>query len=202
MSTSLNAGSNNCSSRQTGATVTANRGHGQGISAQVRSAHRIPTSTARRVNQRALLRSEPKVGRRQVETRAGLLDQWSRKDSSGERPYGLKILHESRNTPGKIRVDIVFVHGPDGHRINSWTSQDKVDCWPDRFIAEDIPQARVMTFGYINDDFLTCQPKHVSRRNFDGHARNLLADLTSLRKRTQSVREKADGSLDNADMKI
>ena len=188
MSTSLSATKKICNNRQT-PTVTAepHRAHGQGISAQVKSAQQIPIRPARQTSQRALVRPDPKASRRQVEARAGFLDQWFRQDPSGEHAYGLKILHDSRNTPGKIPVDIVFVHGPNGHRIKSWTDGESPDFWADRFLAEDIPQARVMTFGYVNDDFLRCQPKHVSRRNFDGHARDLLTDLTSLRKRTHSV---------------
>ncbi|KAG8530141.1 uncharacterized protein KY384_005624 [Bacidia gigantensis] len=78
------------------------------------------------------------------------------------------------------KVNIIFVHGLRGHPLETWTSslpstikskfsylqnirlfrsisslfsngQEKRVFWPRDFLAEDIPQARVWTFGYNAD---------------------------------------------------
>ncbi|ORY59728.1 uncharacterized protein BCR38DRAFT_326985, partial [Pseudomassariella vexata] len=45
-------------------------------------------------------------------------------------------------------VDIVFVHGLNGHRIYNWTKQGV--CWPRDLLAQDVPNARIITWGYAS----------------------------------------------------
>jgi len=50
-------------------------------------------------------------------------------------------------------VDIVFVHGINGDRINSWTWENPYDSdekimWPRHFLPEKLPNARIVSFGY------------------------------------------------------
>lgn len=43
-------------------------------------------------------------------------------------------------------LDIVFIHGLNGHRARSWTNNNS-DLWP-LWLREDLPGARVWTYGY------------------------------------------------------
>lgn len=60
---------------------------------------------------------------------------------------------------GQEGVDIVFVHDLHGHRVASWSKEGC--CWP-RLLANDIPHARVISWGYL--DTL-------------GHGNNMFTDL-------------------------
>ncbi|OQE35114.1 hypothetical protein PENCOP_c014G06499, partial [Penicillium coprophilum] len=68
----------------------------------------------------------------------------SQTDSSRRGQYGLEVLSEGK---GPVTVDIVAVHGLGGHRIRTWTH--KSQCyWLGDLLPVDIPDARIMTFGY------------------------------------------------------
>lgn len=95
--------------------------------------------------------------------------------------FGLQVL-----IPGiDPVVDIVVLHGLDGHPTRSFTaSMDGVDvCWlthPD-LLPASLPRARVLTFGY---DVKT-KAKAVSMANLEDHADHLLQSLERLRLETQ-----------------
>ncbi|MCJ1426602.1 hypothetical protein MMC29_004505 [Sticta canariensis] len=57
-------------------------------------------------------------------------------------PYGLKVLAEGTDAI----LDIVAVHGLNGHREKSWTVNDVN--WLRNFLPSDIPNARILTWGY------------------------------------------------------
>ncbi|KAH8588254.1 hypothetical protein B0O99DRAFT_693645 [Bisporella sp. PMI_857] len=59
-------------------------------------------------------------------------------DSVGDEP-GRALLHT---------LDIVVVHGLNGDPLFSWTHPVTKAFWPQDFLPLDIPEARVMTFGY------------------------------------------------------
>jgi hypothetical protein len=46
---------------------------------------------------------------------------------------------------------IVIIHGLNGDATESWTYPDPKAFWPKDFLPCDIPEARVMTFGYNAD---------------------------------------------------
>ncbi|KAK8055709.1 hypothetical protein PG993_000936 [Apiospora rasikravindrae] len=48
--------------------------------------------------------------------------------------------------PGEEGIDIIFVHGLNGHRVGSWT-KDSV-CWPRDLLGTDVQHARIITWGY------------------------------------------------------
>ena len=67
------------------------------------------------------------------------------------------------------RVDIVAVHGFNGHPQNSWTSRATRLNWLNTLLPPDIPCARIMTYGYDSGQGL---------RNI---AMNLITDLSATR---------------------
>ena len=78
---------------------------------------------------------------------------------------------------------IVAVHGLDGHREFTWTAENGV-LWLKTLLPEDIPKARVYTYGYNSR---THSRDEMSRETFYGHAQNLLNALTLERRTTKVV---------------
>jgi hypothetical protein len=79
-------------------------------------------------------------------------------------------------------ISIVFVHGLNGHRENTWRYEGAAASWPEALLSQDITNARIMTFGYdatvVNwDEFLG----KVSSNRIKQHAQNLLETLASYR---------------------
>jgi hypothetical protein len=89
-------------------------------------------------------------------------------------PSGILTLHN----PPDAYVDLVFVHGLSGDRERTWASPVKTKCWPRDLLPEQIPQARVLTFGY--DAYVT-RLGRVSRNRIRDHARDLITSLASVR---------------------
>ena len=61
-----------------------------------------------------------------------------------EERYG---LFELSNPEGKKTVDVVAVHGLQGDAFKTW-EHDNGSIWIRDFLPNDIPFARIMTFGY------------------------------------------------------
>jgi protein SERAC1 len=77
----------------------------------------------------------------------------------------------------------VFVHGLGGDRMKTWTD-DQV-FWPKDLLPVDIPEARILTFGYdANIVHFWGMP---SQNRIDNHADELVASLVGLRDRTKTV---------------
>ncbi|KAF8533841.1 hypothetical protein BDD12DRAFT_897587 [Trichophaea hybrida] len=64
-------------------------------------------------------------------------------ESSTQFAVGLKLLAEPENPI----VDIVFVHGLNGHWKRTWTARNQA-FWPADFLPEMVPQARIFSYGY------------------------------------------------------
>ncbi|KAK2601581.1 hypothetical protein QQS21_004899 [Conoideocrella luteorostrata] len=91
---------------------------------------------------------------------------------------------------GKTEVDIVFVHGLGGDRIDTWTWRDKdlddTTFWPgDReLLPTDCPTARILSFGYNADiaKFYPESSKTISPTlTIDDYSTALLESLRQLR---------------------
>lgn len=89
---------------------------------------------------------------------------------------GISVLHTPAQ--GRHEVDILFVHGLRGHRLNTWSKGSC--CWPRDILPEDMPQARVMTFGY--DTSAVHLAAATSQNSIFGHVENLLVDLKNERR--------------------
>ncbi|KAK4233761.1 Alpha/Beta hydrolase protein [Achaetomium macrosporum] len=89
---------------------------------------------------------------------------------------------------GKAQVDIVFVHGLGGDRINTWTwrdsSSDDKTFWPAELLPTDCPTARIVSFGY-NADIAKFYPESsetiAPELTIDDYSRALLEALKLLR---------------------
>ncbi|KFZ08507.1 hypothetical protein V502_09321 [Pseudogymnoascus sp. VKM F-4520 (FW-2644)] len=89
--------------------------------------------------------------------------------------FGIKELY---NPTEKPVADIVAVHGLNGDRIKSWTSESGDTCWlkhPD-FLPKYIQQCRVLTWGY-NANISTLTGKTTSSDRILQHAQTLIAQL-------------------------
>ncbi|PVF97304.1 hypothetical protein CPB86DRAFT_707261 [Serendipita vermifera] len=70
-------------------------------------------------------------------------------------------------------VDIVAIHGLDGHRERSWTAANGI-MWLKDLLPLDIPNVRILTYGYDSD---TCRFTHTSTQSIFCHAETFVEDL-------------------------
>ena len=83
-------------------------------------------------------------------------------------------------------VDIVFVHGLTGSAYNTWLYKDKSIKvhWPSELLKQDLPDARIMSFGYDADIVNLWNPK--SHSPLTGHAEDMVGALVRKRERTNT----------------
>jgi hypothetical protein len=77
---------------------------------------------------------------------------------------------------------IVAVHGLNGHREKTWTTEGGVN-WLRVLLPEEIPHARILSWGY---DANTHNTSHVTAQYLYDHATSLVSDL-SLERRLTNV---------------
>jgi hypothetical protein len=74
-------------------------------------------------------------------------------------------------------VSIVAIHGPGGHAYKTWTDEATKILWLRDLLPQQIPNARVITFGYPTESTFSATQ----------YALSLLEDLNSLRRSTKVV---------------
>jgi hypothetical protein len=86
--------------------------------------------------------------------------------AAGERTFGLTQLEQTKkpsispedasaSLPRQTYpVDIVALHGITGDAYNTWTAVNNI-LWLRDFLLEDLPEARVFTYGYDAQVFFT-----------------------------------------------
>lgn len=84
---------------------------------------------------------------------------------------------------------IVFIHGLTGGWEKTWTDKSTSEScfWPKELLPEDLPEARIFTYGYdakVADFF-----ERVSQSRIGDHAKTLANDLANMRSRTGTVRD-------------
>ena len=62
--------------------------------------------------------------------------------------YGVQVLYDSGT---EASVDIVFVHGLTSDAYNTWLHKNMRVHWPSQLLRQDIPDARILSFGYDAD---------------------------------------------------
>ncbi|EXL39973.1 hypothetical protein FOCG_17423 [Fusarium oxysporum f. sp. radicis-lycopersici 26381] len=93
-------------------------------------------------------------------------------------PQGLDVLSEGTDPI----VDIVAIHGLNGHREKTWTAENGIH-WLRDLLPHDAPRARILSWGY---DANTHAASGTSSLFLYDHARTLVADLSRKRKLTNS----------------
>ncbi|KAI1462466.1 hypothetical protein F4805DRAFT_474391 [Annulohypoxylon moriforme] len=98
--------------------------------------------------------------------------------------------------PKDAIVDIVFVHGLNGGRTSTWTSESDNDnpnqvFWPRDLLPSKCPNARILSFGYNASAlhfYPIFGPKHSPpAMTISNHSSALLDNLASLRSQTNST---------------
>lgn len=106
-------------------------------------------------------------------------------DANEDAPYGIKVL-VARPGDRHGYLDIVAIHGLNGHREKTWTDRTTGLNWlsNDQCLPKDIPHARVLSFGYNSKTYF-------SRSNSDVRefASDLLAEIQASR-RTEFERQR------------
>ena len=82
-----------------------------------------------------------------------------------------------------IASSLVFVHGLRGDKIDTWKHGSIV--WPRDLLKEDVPNARIMTYGY--DANVMNFFSNASQSSIFQHAINLLEDLQRKRRSQDEV---------------
>lgn len=85
-------------------------------------------------------------------------------------------------------VDIMVVHGLTGNAYNTWLHQRSKVHWPRDLLRQDIPNARIMSFGYDADVVNLWNPASTSR--LSNHAEKMVGDLVRKRERTNTETRK------------
>ncbi|KAK4450166.1 Alpha/Beta hydrolase protein [Podospora aff. communis PSN243] len=121
-----------------------------------------------------------KITRSLAETGEGNSQQEPPTRHSAKGVYGLKKCHDA---PDAV-ADIVFVHGLTGNRETTWTDKATGVFWPLHLLKNDVPKARIVTFGYDADiaHFFATASQNCIRN----HAINLANAVAQLRERTET----------------
>lgn len=94
---------------------------------------------------------------------------------SGNRTGGLRVLHN----PAEHDVDIVFLHGLNGRPEMTFFDTNTEIYWPVHLLPQDIPNARILSFGYDADVAKFLGP--IGQNTLEDHASDLINDLSRIR---------------------
>ena len=98
---------------------------------------------------------------------------------------GLEVLYEPPAGLAPV-VDIIFVHGLTGNSYGTWCCIDRnIEIhWPSQLLMVDIPDARILSFGYDADVVGWWRP--ASNNKIENHAENLLGGVIRFREKNGS----------------
>ena len=85
--------------------------------------------------------------------------------------HGLHVLYG----PAEPSVDIISVYGLIGNSSDTWRDAKLRVYWPTQLLSRDIPDARIMSFGYGPDP--TVSLSLAGQKNIRRHASNLIGGL-------------------------
>lgn len=100
----------------------------------------------------------------------------------GTEKYGLHFLNKQQfdidiSTKDQLySVDIVAVHGFNGHPYDTWTAENSKKVWLRDYLPAELPGARVFSFGYSSEIGLTR-----ATGKLEDFARSLLNGLGNVR---------------------
>ncbi|KAH7086933.1 Alpha/Beta hydrolase protein [Paraphoma chrysanthemicola] len=84
----------------------------------------------------------------------------------------------------KAEVDIVFVHGLRGGRESTWTKDGVL--WPRDLLAKDVPDSRIIGYGY-DSRIVHAETKEVVQGSLEDDAQTLCSQLDELRRTTNTT---------------
>jgi len=82
-------------------------------------------------------------------------------------------------------IDIVAVHGLNGHRETTWTDEKSRTLWLRDLLPHRFPNARILTFGYDAD---TLKLSEVSHLSLNDHGTSLIVELLRFRRNPETKR--------------
>lgn len=77
------------------------------------------------------------------------------------------------------------MHGLTGDREKTWTSKDAASPWLCTLLPAQVPNARILTFGY--DAYVTDWTAMVSKNKIRHHSMNLLSHVATYRDKDDTV---------------
>ncbi|KAL2046066.1 hypothetical protein N7G274_001513 [Stereocaulon virgatum] len=105
----------------------------------------------------------------------------------GGKNYGIKTLYDYGK---EAYVDIVFVHGLTGNAYNTWLDKETGVHWPSKLLRLDIPESRILSFGYDADVVNIWARGPASSSRLSNHAENLVGRLVREREQSDTVSRK------------
>ena len=100
--------------------------------------------------------------------------------------YGIRVLYDGVHG---ACVDIVFVHGLTGNAYDTWLHEETGVHWPSQLFGQQIPDIRVLSFGYDADVFHFFG-KGASNSRLTNHAESLVGKLVRERARDETEERK------------
>lgn len=88
--------------------------------------------------------------------------------------YRVRVLFDSGDS---ACVDIVFVHGLTGNAYNTWLHEKTGVHWPSKLLRQDIPDSRILSFGYDADVVNIFGGGWASNSRLSNHAESLVGRL-------------------------
>ena len=109
----------------------------------------------------------------------------SRNIGEGQK-YGIHVLYDGL----EACVDVVFVHGLTGDAYDTWLHKESGIHWPSDLLRQDIPDIRVLSFGFDADvvNFFGTEP--ASNSGLTNHAESLVNKLVRERERNGTEERK------------
>jgi hypothetical protein len=75
-------------------------------------------------------------------------------EETDDTQWGLKIVR--RQPASKLdAVDIIAIHGLGGQWKDTWTEPESKVNWPETLLSVDIPEARIMSYGYNSKEYFS-----------------------------------------------
>lgn len=103
---------------------------------------------------------------------------------------GVRVLH----TPPNPQVDIIFIHGITGHPYKTFATNGATPIyWPTQLLARDVPEARILSFGYDADVAKFLGP--VGQNDIREHAATLISDIATVRIEDHAVSSGYDAAI-------
>ena len=100
-----------------------------------------------------------------------------RAEEVNSQSFGFAIWYEP--DAASHLFDIIFIHGLTGDRNHTWTHSDHAEPWPKTMIPNDLPRARILSYGY--DAYNVLKKGPVSNSRLSNHSLDFLNALVALR---------------------